>query len=100
MVFLQEDLDGLVPYMELTKQFITFVHINVNKHLNAEKLSFAKEMQEQIDSYRKELKKTARKRLESGADVKSELLYIDMIRHIEKLGDRSFAISEALTLTK
>jgi len=100
MVFLQEDLDRLIPYVELARQFITFIHININKHLDEEKLSFAREIEAQIDLFRKNLKKVARKRLESGADVKSELLYIDLVRQIEKIGDHAFNISEALALTK
>ena len=59
----------------------------------------AQELEDQIDAYRKNLKKVARKRLEKGADVKSELLYIDFVRNIEKIGDRAFSISEALSQT-
>jgi phosphate:Na+ symporter len=100
MVFLQEDLDRLIPYVELARQFVTFIHSNINKHLDEEKLSFARDIEAQIDLFRKNLKKVARKRLESGADVKSELLYIDLVRQIEKIGDHAFSISEALALTK
>ena len=49
--------------------------------------------------FRKNLKKVARKRLEEGADVKTELLYIDMVRDMEKIGDRAYSISEALSQT-
>ena len=60
----------------------------------------AAETENKIDSFRKELKKVARKRLEEGADVKAELLYIDLVHNIEKIGDRAYSISEALTRTK
>ena len=39
-------------------------------------------------------------RLEDGADVKAELLYMDLVRQIEKIGDRCFNIAEQLALTK
>ena len=100
MVFLQEDLDRLIPYVELARQFVTFIHININKHLDDEKLAFARELESQIDLFRKNLKKIAKKRLESGADVKSELLYIDLVRQIEKIGDRAFNIAGALSQTR
>ena len=58
------------------------------------------DLENQIDKSRSNLKKVARKRLESGADVKTELLYIDLVRSIEKLGDRAFSISEALSQTE
>ncbi|MBO4705290.1 MAG: Na/Pi cotransporter family protein [Spirochaetaceae bacterium] len=99
MTFEESDMERLVPYLELVRQFLQFIHININKHLNADKLSMAQELEDQIDAYRKNLKKVARKRLEKGADVKSELLYIDFVRNIEKIGDRAFSISEALSQT-
>ena len=100
MVFEAEDADRLIPYVELARQFLQFIHININKHLDADKLSMAEELENQIDLYRKNLKRIARKRLEKGADVKAELLYIDIVRQIEKIGDRAFGIAEALGQTQ
>jgi len=97
MKFPQEDMELMIPYVELARQFLQFIRINVNRQLDEAKLAMATELENQIDSYRKELKKIARKRLESGADVKAELLYIDLVRLIEKIGDNCFNISESLT---
>ena len=99
MTFEESDMERLVPYLELVRQFLQFIHININKHLNEDKLAMAQELEDQIDAYRKNLKKVARKRLEKGADVKSEHLYIDFVRNIEKIGDRAFSISEGLSQT-
>ena len=99
MKFPHEDMEQLVPYVELARQFLQFIRININKHLNEPKLAMAQELEDQIDLFMKELKKLARKRLESGADVKSELLYIDLIRQIEKIGDNAFNISSLLAQT-
>ena len=92
-------MERLVPYVELARQFLQFIRININKHLNEDKLEMATELEDQIDLYRKNLRKVARKRLESGADVKAELLYIDLVRQIEKIGDHAFSISEMLAQT-
>ncbi|MBO7122175.1 MAG: Na/Pi cotransporter family protein [Treponema sp.] len=100
MSFEIEDADRLIPYVELVRQFLQFIHININKHLDSDKLSMAEELENQIDMFRKNLKKIARKRLENGADVKAELLYIDIVRQIEKIGDRAFGIAEALGQTQ
>lgn len=100
MSFAQEDLERLDPYVDLINRFVGFIRENVNQHLNEEKLKEAQTLEDQIDLFRKNLKKVARKRLENGADVKSELLYIDLVRHLEKIGDRAFSISEALFMTK
>lgn len=96
MKYQQDDLDRMIPYVELARQFLHFIQININEELDETKLTMAKELEDQIDLFRKNLKKLARKRLESGADVKSELLYIDIVRQIEKIGDNCFSISENL----
>ena len=79
---------------------LQFIYKNINKALSKEQLDFANELESQIDAERKALKKIARKRLEDGADVKAELLYMDLVRQIEKIGDRCFNIAEQLALTK
>ncbi len=100
MEFNKEDMDLLLPYVELARQFLQFIHININKHLSQEKLEFAQELEDQIDQYMKDLKKVARKRLEGGANVKAELLYMDLVKQIEKMGDHAFNISNLLAQTK
>lgn len=95
-----DDIERLKPYIALAERFIQFVHIHLNKPLSPADLELAHNMEDQIDLFRKNLKKVARKRLEQGADVKGELLYIDIVRNIEKLGDHAFSISEALAATK
>lgn len=92
-----EDIERMLPYIELTRQFLQFVRRNINKHIDEAKLQLASELEDGIDAFRKDLKKVARKRLEGGADVKAELLYIDIVRQIEKIGDNCFSISESLT---
>ena len=96
----QEDMDKLFPYMGLVNQFIHFVHEHLNKPLAVEQLAIAHEMEDSIDSMRQNLKRLARKRLEKGANVKAELLYIDMVRNLEKIGDYAFSISRALAETE
>ena len=97
MKFPDEDMERLLPYLELVRQFLQFIRRNINTQLSQEKLELASELEDGIDAFRKDLKKVARKRLESGADVKAELLYIDVIRRIENIGDNCFNISESLT---
>ena len=95
----KEDMDKLLPYIGVVNQFIHFVHDHLNKPLAQDQLALADEMEQTIDAMRTNLKKLARSRLERGADVKAELLYIDMVRTIEKIGDCAFSISETLSKT-
>lgn len=94
-----EDMDKLLPYMGIVNRFIHFVHSHLNKPLAAEQLAQAHEMEESIDTMRQNLKSLARRRLEKGANVKAELLYLDIVKNIEKIGDYAFSISRALAET-
>lgn len=93
--FKQEDIDHLIPYFELGRQLLYFIHKNVSKiqKLTPEEYQFASELEEQIDNERSRLKRIARDRLEAGADVRAELYYMDIIRQIEKIGDRCFDVA-------
>ena len=95
MSFKQEDFDRLLPYFELARQLMYFIYKNIAKiqRLTPEQFAFASELEQQIDDERTSLRKLARGRLESGEDVRSELLYIDIIRQIEKIGDRCFDVA-------
>ena len=96
MTFEKEDTDKILPYVDLVQQLLDFVSSHLNSALTNEEMNAAQELEDQIDMLRTKLKKTARKRLEEGANVKAELLYIDMVRTIEKMGDHAFAITELL----
>ena len=100
MTFEEKELERIGPYMDLVHICLDFVKANINKPLSSEKLAQAEDIENQIDAYRKQLKKIARKNLEKGSNVKTELLYLDLIRHIEKIGDHAFSISESLSQTK
>ena len=97
MEFRPEDMDRLEPYLDLARQSMYFVSSNINKHLDKDGLVIAREIETQIDVFRHNLKKVARRRLEEGANVKSELLYIDLVRQIEKFGDKAYSIANALS---
>ena len=96
MQFSSDDLERLMPYVELAREFLYFVYKNIGKHLNKNQLAYAEDLERQIDDERRRLKKIARSRLETGANVKAELLYIDLVRQIEKVGDRCFGIAGEL----
>jgi phosphate:Na+ symporter len=56
--------------------------------------------QDRIDALRNDLTKMARQRLKGGSDIKTELLFIDVVRLVEKIGDYAFSISEAIRVTR
>ena len=109
---IQEFVEDIAKMMEncgSKENYYQLIYGNLKKKFKVPKYSLLKQEQyNEVKKYlyiekakfRKELKKIARKRLEEGADVKTELLYIDMVRNIEKIGDRAYSISEALARTK
>jgi len=94
--FEKKDMAKLEPYSLLVEDFLRFVKEKIHGPINEEELKVAFDFEEKIDAFRTDLKKIARKRLKAGAEVRSELLFIDTIRVIENIGDSAYSISEAL----
>jgi len=92
----QQALDDLAPYADLVQKFMTFTKGHLNEPLSDTLFSEAYNLENEIDRLRKKLKRTAQDRLQEGAEVKGELLYIDMLQNIEHIGDYCLNISEAL----
>jgi phosphate:Na+ symporter len=92
----KDEIEALAPYTLLVDEFLRFVGENVGGPIGDEALALATEFEDKVDAFRKDLKRIARKRLKAGADVKTELIFIDMVRHVEKIGDYAYSVSEAL----
>lgn len=92
----RDEIEALAPYTLLVDEFLRFVGEKLGGPIDDETLALAAEFEEKIDAFRKDLKRIARKRLKAGADVKTELLFIDMVRHVEKIGDCAYSVAEAL----
>ncbi len=88
-----EQVAQMEPVMRLVGEFLAFISPKMGKPLSADDLAKAEELENCIDAWRAELKKLARKRIKAGAEVKLELLYIDLIRHIEKIGDNAWSVA-------
>ncbi|MDR1949788.1 MAG: Na/Pi cotransporter family protein [Spirochaetaceae bacterium] len=96
-IFKEKEMDALVPYVKRVEDFLAYVREHLGQTLRPEQAAYAAEMENQIDKFRNKLRKWGRKRIEAGANVKTELLFIDLVRRIEKLGDYCYSITEALS---
>lgn len=92
----EQALAELTPYIDTVEQFVTFTKEHLNEHLSKVELETAYLYEDKINDYRDRLKFDAQSRLKDGSDVKSELLYIDIVRHIEQIGDHSLNVAQAL----
>ena len=83
-------------YSELIYEFIHFNKSRLKEHLQKQELDIAYELENQINTSRNNLRKAARIRLQQGANVQSELLYLDVLKNFEHIGDYSLNIAQAL----
>jgi len=92
----EEALTSLEPLTEAVRKFLTLNREYIGKIMDEEEMDKAYSLETKINNMRNALKKDSRKRLKSGYGVKGELLFIDIIKHIEHIGDFSLNISNAL----
>ncbi len=96
LAFGKKEVESLEPYALLAEDFLRFVETNAAGPIDDEELAQARELEDSIDGMRNELRKMARKRIKGGSDPKVELLFIDVVRIVEKIGDYAYSISQAL----
>jgi phosphate:Na+ symporter len=99
-IFKDKEMDELIPYVGKVEEFLNLLENQLGRNPSSELKIRAAELENQIDKDRRKLQKLGRKRIEAGGNVKAELLFIDLVRRIEKLGDYCFEISEENTLKK
>ncbi len=85
----------LLAYLDLVDGFLTFAARHVNDRLSDTDLSHADEMERVVNASRAQVKKRARKRLQKGSDVRTELLMVDVANHLEHIGDFCLNIVQA-----
>ncbi|MEA2103409.1 MAG: Na/Pi cotransporter family protein [Candidatus Cloacimonadota bacterium] len=96
IIFAEVAVNDALEYSNLILEFINFYKANINNVVHLAELNQAYEMEKEIDLFRNKLKKKSRKRIQEGGDVNSELMYIDLLRYFEHIGDNSQNIIEAL----
>lgn len=92
VTFGEEEIEQLEPFTGLTHNFLLFIKSKIDKPLSETDLALAIDYENRVDACRAELKKLARRRIKKGSDVKAELQFIDLIRHIEKIGDNAYSV--------
>jgi phosphate:Na+ symporter len=94
IVFKNKEMDDLIPYVGQVEEFLGLLEKQMGENAGREQTVRVVELENSIDKNRRKLQKLSRKRIEAGKDVKTELLFIDIVRRIEKLGDYCFEIAE------
>jgi phosphate:Na+ symporter len=96
LIFKEQEMAALAPYVGLVEEFLDFVQKQLGSRNTMKQIFYARDLESRIDKSRDKLRKMGRKRIEAGEKVKTELLFIDLVKRIEKLGDWCSNISESL----
>lgn len=78
-------------------QFMGFYIQCLTKKVTNADIEIANQLENSIDASRKKLRKEAVRRMSDPANVKSEMLYIDILNNIESIGDHSLNILKLLS---
>ncbi|MCF7920962.1 MAG: Na/Pi cotransporter family protein [Candidatus Cloacimonetes bacterium] len=89
--------EEIMDFSKLILDFMSFYQEQMNKHIEKRALDIAFRLENKINLIRDNLKNSATVRLQEGGNVSSELLYMDLLKHFEHIGDNSLNIAQALT---
>ena len=91
-----EQTKKIAGYLDAVRFFYERVCVKFTLGMSDVQKDEYERLENEIDSTKKELKYESRKRIEAGADVKSELAFIDLVRKIEKAGDYIYTIVKTM----
>lgn len=94
LTFEDSDCSRLLPYSEVISSFLEY--IKVMEESETHEMERAYKLEDRVNKIRNKLEKKSRKTLKEGESVKGELLYLDMVRLIEGIGDFCLNIAEAI----
>ena len=95
----EETLAQLREYGRLLAEFLSFLAGCLPRGVQAQDMEIALEMEARIDAARKRLRKESVTRmLASGETIKAEVLYMDVLSNMRRVGKHAMNILEALRL--
>jgi Na+/phosphate symporter len=84
-------------FSQLVLQFMDFYSSRLATGVPLSDMETAFQLENLIDSFRKNLRKESMQRMRLSADaIKSEMLYIDVINNMESIGNHSLNVLQAL----
>lgn len=96
--FHEQGDDELMTYTSQVLDFLKYNQDFLDRKLDDYDIKVANEMENGIDKMRDKLRKRSRRTIErdEDVDVKGELIFMDIVRHLEHIGDSSLNVSEAI----
>jgi len=92
----KEILDEMEEFHLIVQEFLDYVRDRMDRTLTKAEMQKAIEFEDQINAMRTDVGNKVQDRLSDGlGDVKAELLILELIRHLEHIGDYCTNIAEA-----
>jgi len=98
--FHEEGLSKIQNYLSLVLDYLKYNTDYLNYKITQYDFSKALEMERTINEERSRLRRDAQDELYAGADVRGELVFMDIVKHIEHIGDYCFNIAEAIKMVE
>jgi phosphate:Na+ symporter len=84
-------------FSQLVLQFIDFYSGRLNTGVPVSDMETAYQLEDLIDTFRKNLRKASMQRMSNSAEViKAEMLYIDILNNMESIGNHSLNVLQSL----
>ena len=92
-----ETQDAIRDFCGPVDQFISFYIEHLDSPVSPAEMEIAQQLEGTINSSRKKLRRAAVRRMKDPANIKSEMLYIEILNQIERVGDHSLNILQVLS---
>jgi len=93
--FTQKSVAKLGDYASAVEKFMEFITENMTSGFSGQQKEEARAMENSINKTRRKLGKMVTHRIEDGADVNSELVYLELVRRFEKAADCIYDVVKA-----
>ncbi len=84
----------------LTGSFLELMQAKIGACVSGEELARAADLEREINDLRRTVNKASRTRMQQGQDVRGELLFLDLVKYLEHIGDNCLNIMQALNQIK
>jgi phosphate:Na+ symporter len=92
----KQAMEDITQLSKLTKSFLDKVQTHISSYINNDELQQAHDLEAVINEFRRTVHKASRTRMQKGEDVRSELLFLDLVKYLEHIGDNCLNIMQAL----
>jgi phosphate:Na+ symporter len=96
MEFHKKAMSELAEYTAIVMDFLKYNTDYLTNDLQSQEISIAHNMEDQINEKKRALTKRSRKQIQQGESLRGELLFMEIIRQMEHIGDFCLNISQSI----